>query len=86
MCAPKLIAALTLSALSATVLAVQAAQPAWPDKPIRLVVGSAAGSGPDIIARVTADRLYRAWGQRIVVDPRPGVAGLRTTCICRLGA
>ncbi len=52
------------------------AQAAWPDKPIRLVVGSAAGSGPDIIARVMAERLYGVWGQRIVVDPRPGVAGL----------
>jgi tripartite-type tricarboxylate transporter receptor subunit TctC len=52
------------------------AQGAYPDKPIRLVVGSAAGSGPDIISRVMADRLYGVWGQRIVVDPRPGVAGL----------
>jgi tripartite-type tricarboxylate transporter receptor subunit TctC len=52
------------------------AQAAFPDKPIRLVVGSAAGSGPDIISRVMADRLYGVWGQRIVVDPRPGVAGL----------
>ena len=62
--------------LLAAVTVTQAAQPAWPDKPIRLVVGSAAGSGPDIIARVMADRLYGVWGQRMVVDPRPGVAGL----------
>lgn len=55
---------------------MHAAHAAWPDKPIRLVVGSAAGSGPDIISRVTADRLYGVWGQRIVVDPRPGVSGL----------
>ena len=61
-----------LSAISVT----QAAQPIWPDKPIRLVIGSAAGSGPDIIARVMADRLYGVWNQRVVVDPRPGVAGL----------
>ncbi|MGZ5090855.1 MAG: Bug family tripartite tricarboxylate transporter substrate binding protein [Burkholderiales bacterium] len=52
-----------------------AAQPAYPDKPIRLVIGSAAGSGPDIISRVMGERLARAWGQRIVVDARPGVAG-----------
>jgi tripartite-type tricarboxylate transporter receptor subunit TctC len=72
----KLIAAIAVSALLSTVPAVQAAQSAWPDKPIRLVVGSAAGSGPDIIARVMAERLYGVWGQRVVVDPRPGVAGL----------
>jgi tripartite-type tricarboxylate transporter receptor subunit TctC len=52
------------------------AQGAYPDKPIRLVVSSAVGSGPDIISRLIADRLYAAWGQRVVVDPRPGVAGL----------
>lgn len=53
-----------------------AAQSTFPDKPIRLVLGSAAGSGPDLISRVMADRLYKAWGQRVVVDPRPGVAGI----------
>lgn len=51
-------------------------QAAWPDKPVRLVVSSAVGSGPDIISRLLSDRLYGVWGQRIVVDPRPGVAGL----------
>lgn len=60
--------------------AVQAAQPAtkqiYPDKPIRLIIGSAPGSGPDIISRLVADRLYGVWGQRIVVDSRPGVAGV----------
>jgi tripartite-type tricarboxylate transporter receptor subunit TctC len=56
--------------------AAQAAQPAFPQKPVRLVLGSAPGSGPDIIARALADRLYGAWGQRIVVDARPGVAGI----------
>ena len=56
--------------------AAQAAPPVFPEKPIRLVLGSAPGSGPDIIARALADRLYGAWGQRIVVDARPGVAGI----------
>jgi tripartite-type tricarboxylate transporter receptor subunit TctC len=51
-----------------------AAQPVYPDRPIRLIIGSAPGSGPDIISRVLAERLYKAWGQRIVVDARPGVA------------
>ncbi len=62
--------------------ATQAAQPAtsagsaYPDKPIRLIIGSAPGSGPDIISRLAADRLYGVWGQRVVVDSRPGVAGV----------
>jgi len=53
-----------------------AVQTTFPDKPIRLVIGSAPGSGPDIISRTLADRLYGAWGQRVVVDSRPGVAGI----------
>jgi len=64
--------------------AAYAAQPAtstgsgqaFPDKPIRLIVGSASGSGPDIMARLIADHLYGVWGQRVVVDARPGVAGI----------
>ena len=56
--------------------AAQAAQPTFPNKPIRLIIGSAPGSGPDIISRVTAERLYKSWGQRIVVDARPGAAGV----------
>ncbi len=71
-----LAAALTMATLLTATHYAQAAQAAWPDKPIRVVVGSAAGSGPDIISRVMADRLYGVWGQRVVVDPRPGVAGL----------
>ena len=71
----RLLAAIAIPVVLA-VSAAHAAQPAYPEKPIRLVIGSAAGSGPDIISRVMADRLYRAWGQRIVVDPRPGVAGI----------
>jgi len=56
--------------------AAHAAQPIYPDKPIRLIIGSAPGSGPDIIARLLADHLYGVWGQRVVVDSRPGVAGI----------
>jgi tripartite-type tricarboxylate transporter receptor subunit TctC len=52
-----------------------AAEP-FPNKPVRLIIGSAPGSGPDIISRLVADRLYEVWGQRVVVDSRPGVAGV----------
>lgn len=56
--------------------AAHAAQPAFPERPIRLILGAASGSGPDIVARVLAERLSKTWGQRMVVDPRPGVAGI----------
>src|ERR1700693_3145644 len=71
----KLLAAIAVPVVLAA-SAAHAAQPAYPEKPIRLVIGSAPGSGPDIISRVLADRLYGAWGQRVVVDSRPGVAGI----------
>ena len=48
----------------------------FPSKPIRLIVGSAPGSGPDIMAKLVADHLLGVWAQRVVVDPRPGVAGI----------
>jgi tripartite-type tricarboxylate transporter receptor subunit TctC len=41
-----------------------------------LIIGSAPGSGPDIMAKLIADHLYNKWGERVVVDPRPGVAGI----------
>lgn len=63
-----------LAFVSSTAFAAQPAQN-FPDKPIRLVIGSAPGSGPDLVARVLSERLWRAWGQRIVVDARPGAAG-----------
>ncbi len=70
----KLLAAIAIPAALA-MPAAHAAQPAYPDKPIRLIIGSAPGSGPDIISRVLSDRLYKSWNQRIVVDARPGAAG-----------
>lgn len=63
-----------------------AAQPQYPDKPIRLIIGSAPGSGPDIISRTVGDRLYQEWGQRIVVDSRPGVAGIISAELALRGA
>jgi tripartite-type tricarboxylate transporter receptor subunit TctC len=71
----KLLTAIAIPAMLA-ISAAHAAQPAYPDRPIRLIIGSAPGSGPDIMSRILAERLYKAWGQRIVVDSRPGVAGI----------
>jgi len=70
-----ILAAISISsALAASAHAADAAA-GYPDRPVRLVIGSAPGSGPDIVARVLSERLYKSWSQRIVVDARPGVAG-----------
>ncbi|MBI3044801.1 MAG: tripartite tricarboxylate transporter substrate binding protein [Betaproteobacteria bacterium] len=71
----KLLATIAFSAL-AMAQAAHAAQPVYPEKPIRLILGSAPGSGPDIIAQLVAERLFKVWDQRVVVDARPGVAGI----------
>lgn len=58
-------------AASATV----AAQP-YPSRPIRMITATTVGSGPDVIARLLANRLTEALGQQIVVDNRAGASGL----------
>ena len=44
----------------------------YPDRPIKLVAASAAGSTPDVLARLIADGLSPRLGQPVVVDNRPG--------------
>jgi tripartite-type tricarboxylate transporter receptor subunit TctC len=49
--------------------------PAWPNKPIRMLVGFPPGGPTDVVARLVSDKLSAQIGQRIVIDNRPGAAG-----------
>jgi len=44
----------------------------WPTHPVRLIVSLPPGSGPDVIARLFAERLSRSWGQQAFVENRAG--------------
>ena len=54
---------------------VMAQSGAWPNKPIRALVGFAPGGGTDIVARALAPKMGEVLGQSIVVENRAGAAG-----------
>ena len=57
---------------------------AYPTRPVRIIVGQAAGSGSDIAARLLGQRLSERLGQPFVVENRPGAAGnLATEAVVR---
>ncbi len=48
----------------------------WPSRPVTIVVPYAAGGNSDFIARVTADRLSKAFNQSFIVENRAGASGI----------
>jgi tripartite-type tricarboxylate transporter receptor subunit TctC len=69
---------LLLPALGAALPGAARAQ-AWPAKPIRLVVGFAAGGPTDVIARVVAQDISASLGQPVIVENRTGANALVAT-------
>ena len=61
-------------AVIATTSLPAAAQSAYPDKPVKIIIGFGPGSGTDILARMIAEELRLALGQPFIVDNRPGAS------------
>jgi tripartite-type tricarboxylate transporter receptor subunit TctC len=75
---------LLCAALATVSLPAHAQQ--YPAKPIRLIIPTAAGGGPDTIGRAIAQKLTDDFGQTVVVDNRPGASGAIAMDLGRLAA
>jgi len=67
-------AAAAALAASFTAIAPTSAQ-TWPTQRVTIVVPFGAGSVTDILARILADDMGKRWGQQVIVENRPGLAG-----------
>jgi len=70
------------AALAAALLAAASAQAqtqdptaGYPAHTVRIIVSAPPGGGPDLAARLLADKLQRRWGQPVIIENRPGAGG-----------
>lgn len=62
-------------ALWGAIVSVPASGQTYPSRPVRLVIGLAAGGPSDVMARTVAQALGERLGQQVIVDNKPGVGG-----------
>jgi tripartite-type tricarboxylate transporter receptor subunit TctC len=75
---------LALGASAVPVASRLATAQAWPTRPVSLIVGYAAGTSPDIIARLMAHWLSERLGQSVIVENRPGAgSNIATEAVVR---
>jgi len=61
-----------------------AAEAAYPDRPVRMLVGFPPGGGTDVLARIIAPKLTEQWRQQVVIDNRIGATGtIAATMVAR---
>ena len=61
----------SVALVSLLVAAASAYAQEYPVRPIRVIVGP----GPDIVARIMGQKFTEAWGQQVIIDPRPAAGG-----------
>lgn len=80
----KMLLGLSMALLTGLSLAQSAP---WPDRPIKIVVGFAAGTAPDIFARLYGEFASRKLGVPVVIENKPGAAGnLATDAVAKAPA
>ncbi len=71
--------------LSSIIAALLAAAPAsaqqkdlaaaYPSRTVKVIVSAPPGGGPDLVARIVADKLQQRWSQPVIIENRPGAGG-----------
>ncbi len=64
-----------LAALLATLTLASPALAAWPERPVKILIGYAAGGSTDVVGRLLAPKLSERLGQPVVIENKPGGAG-----------
>ncbi len=60
----------------ATAVQAQGTAKAYPERPIKVILGYAAGGLPDTVGRLVQQKLAERWGQQILTENRPGAGGI----------
>src|SRR5436309_4065263 len=72
----RLAARLACLAVASSMAATAHAQQDFPNKPVHIIVGYAAGGGNDIIVRVVAPKMSEGLGQPVIIENKPGAQGI----------
>ena len=65
----------SVSAIVSIFVSCAALSQNYPAKPVRVLIGFAAGSSTDVLMRIIGPKLSEGWGNQVIVDNRPGAGG-----------